>query len=234
MSITVRKRYLELDFIRGMAIVLMVIFHLSFDLNYYGLIDIDIYNGAFWKYFRDFIIFLFMISVGISLYIVNEKSLNLPKNLMRLFKLFMVALLISVVSFFIYPTSWIYFGIIHLIFVSSIFALAFVRVPQVALGLGLVIITLYFCCDINMDWLYDLSATFLSLPPVTQDIGHLFPWLGVVYLGIYIGYKKWFDWGMVSNVVTEKVAFLGRHALVIYLLHQPLMMGGLYILVHYL
>ncbi len=217
-----------------MAIVLMVAFHLSFDLNYYRLIEIDIYHGAFWKYFRDFIIFLFMMSVGISLYIVNEKSLNLPKNLRRLFKLFVASLLISVVSYFIYPSAWIYFGIIHLIFVSSVFALAFVRVPRVALGLGLVIIGVYFCCNVNMDWLYDLSAAFLSLPPVTQDIGHLFPWLGVVYLGIYIGYRKWFCWGMVSNVVTDKVAFLGRHALVIYLLHQPLIMGGLYILVRYL
>ena len=227
-----KKRYLELDFIRGTAIVLMVIFHLSFDLNYYHLIEINIYHGEFWKYFRDLIIFLFMISVGISLYIVNEKHLNVSKSLMRLFKLFVVALLISVVSYLIYPTSWIYFGIIHLIFVSSVLALAFVRLPQIALGLGLVIIGAYLCCDINMDWLYDLSAKWLSLPPVTQDIGHLFPWVGVVYLGIYVGYRKWFDWGMESNGVTERVAFLGRHALIIYLIHQPLMMGALYILGH--
>ena len=219
------RRYLELDLMRGVAIILMVVFHFSYDLNYFGFIDIDIYRGAFWHYFRDVIIFLFMISVGISLYIANEKTVNVRKNTLRLLKLFVVSLLISVVSYVIYPNEWIYFGIIHLIFVASLLAVGFVRYPKVALGIGVAILGVHALFHLDMHWLYRLSAETLSLPVHTQDIAHLFPWLGVVYIGIYIGYKKYFVLNLTSNKIVDKVTFLGRHALVIYLLHQPLLVA---------
>ena len=221
----VKKRYLELDFIRGSAIILMVIFHFCFDLNYFGFIHIDIFEGMFWKVFRNITIFLFIISVGISLYIVNERDFNRKKNFVRLGKLFLVSLLITVVSYVIYPTTWIYFGIIHLIFVGSLIALPFVKIPLFSLGMGVLILLAYMVFDLNMDWLFALSQNALSLPATTQDIAHLFPWLGVIFIGVYIGYKKWFDFDMREGYVSSKVSFLGQHALVIYLVHQPVLRG---------
>jgi len=220
-----KKRYLELDVIRGIAIILMVVFHFFYDLSYFKYLDINTHSDLFWVYFRNVIIFLFMITVGISLYIVNEKSFNLKKNMYRLAKLLGVSLLISGVSYVMYPTFWIYFGIIHLIFVTSLITLPFVRVPTIALLFGSSIVILFFLYQLNMVWLYDLSKDLLYLPTLTKDRAYLFPWLGVVFIGIYVGYKRWFVIHLSTTPLREKVAFLGRHALVIYLLHQPVLMG---------
>lgn len=219
------KRYLELDLLRGIAIILMVLFHLSYDLNNFHFIHIDIYEGYSWHAFRNVIIFLFMITVGISLYIANEQLFHLKKNLYRLIKLFLVSLLITLVSYLLYPTTWIYFGIIHLIFVSSLLALPFVKYPTLSLVIGLFWIFAYLAFDANMDWLFTWSKGVLHLPDRTQDIAHLFPWLGVVFIGIFVGSKKWFDLDMKANAFTTPLSFLGRHALLIYLIHQPILVG---------
>ena len=219
------KRYLELDIIRASAIILMVIFHFFYDLSMYKYLDINTHSDTFWVYFRNLIIFLFMSSVGISLYIVNEREFNFKKNLKRLAKLFAVSALISIVSYVMYPKYWIYFGIIHLIFVSSIVGLLFVRLPWVALVVGVSIVTLNFFDLLSMTWLYDLTQSTLHLPMYTKDMAYFFPWVGVVCIGIFIGYKKYFDINLASTPLREKVAFLGQHALIIYLVHQPLMMG---------
>ena len=219
------RRYLDLDVIRGVAIILMVIFHFCYDLGYFGYIEVDTHKGTFWVYFRDLIIFLFMISIGISLYIVNEKHYNLKKNSMRLLKIFAAAALISMVSYMMYPKYWIYFGIIHLIFVVSLLAQPIVRLPYIALFLGLITIASTFMGFASMTWLYELSKETLHLPKYTKDLAYLFPWLGVVFVGIYLGYKRWFILGLPHNRLTHATAFLGQHGLLIYLVHQPIMMG---------
>ncbi len=220
-----KQRYLELDFIRGLAIVLMMIFHLSYDLNFMGYININIYHGDFWHYFRDVIIFLFMISVGISLYIVNKNGYNHKKNLFRLGKLALVALLITGVSIYMYPHSWIYFGIIHLIFIASIISLYFASKPILSLFVAIAILLFNLFGYLDMSWCFELLKEPLHLPKYTKDIAHLFPWLGVVILGIFVGYKKWFLFGLKANVIVNFISFMGRHALVIYLIHQPIFMG---------
>ena len=218
-------RYIEIDFLRGMAIIFMVIFHFFYDLQIFKFLDINIYHSFFWIHFRDLIIFLFMITVGISLSLSNEKAFNLKKNLIRLAKLLAVSLLITAVSYFIYPKYWIYFGIIHLIFTASILALPFVKLPRTALFIGVSILIIYFTLSINMNWLYNILKEILHLPQYTKDIAHLFPWLGVVFIGIFIGHKRYFLLNLKTNIMTKNIAFLGQHALLIYLIHQPIMMG---------
>ncbi len=225
MEKVIKKRYLEIDFLRGVAIVLMVTFHFFYDLQIFHYLDLNIYHNPFWIYFRDLIIFLFMLTVGISLYLTNEQHFDLKKNLIRLSKLLAVALLITVVSLFLYPKYWIYFGIIHLIFAASLLTLPLVKKPFIALIFSALILFSYFTYAINMDWLYNLTQSFLHLPELTKDIAHLFPWLGVVYMGIFIGYKRYFDINLRENIVTKSLARLGQYALLIYLIHQPIIMG---------
>ena len=229
-----KQRYLELDFIRGLAIVLMMIFHLSYDLHFMHYIDINIYNGAFWHYFRDLIIFLFMISVGISLYIVNKNGYNHKKNLFRLAKLALTALLISAVSIYMYPNSWIYFGIIHLIFVVSVIGLYFASKPILSLFVAIAILLFYLFGYLDTSWVFELFKEPLHLPKYTKDLGHLFPWLGVVILGIFVGYKKWFLFNLKANAFSKSLAFMGKHALLIYLIHQPIFMGILQLIKKFL
>ena len=82
-------RYLQLDFIRGIAILLMMVFHLCFDLNHFQFIDIDIYHRVDrdWFYFRMFILTLFMGCVGMSLALVNEDKIDIQKVAKRFLQL---------------------------------------------------------------------------------------------------------------------------------------------------
>ncbi len=223
-------RYFDLDFIRGFAVVLMIVFHLCFDLNHFHYIEIDIYRGEFWHYFRFVIVTLFLLCVGISLYIVNEKGYNLQKDLKRFFIILANALAVSVASYFIFPNSFIYFGILHFIAVASILALPFVKFPKIALIVGVLIIALTLWGTINMHWLYDMLAKPLFLPVRTEDLVPLTPWFGVVLIGIYFGYAKAFIINIPKNRVTQNISFLGKHALLAYMLHQPILFGSLYLI----
>jgi uncharacterized membrane protein len=220
-------RYIQLDFIRGIAIILMVIFHISFDLNNFHFISIDIYNhhSAHWFYFRMIILTLFMVSVGISLSLTHKKNIDFQKVKKRFYILSGASVAISLASFVTFPHSWIYFGVIHFVTIASVLLLPFVRYPLLSLLLGSSIITLFNLNLINMHWLFKLVAPLLHLPYHTEDLVPFTPWLGVVLVGIFIGAKNLFLFPLPKNTLSEKVAYLGRHSLAIYLLHQPIFFG---------
>ncbi len=219
------KRYIEVDFIRGFALLLMVGFHLAFDLNYFHYIDINIRHGLDWRCFRYVILSLFIGTVGISLVLANQEMINYKKVFSRAGKLLLASLAISVASYFMNPNTWIYFGVIHFILVGSLAGLFFIRIPKTALVLGIVIIILFNMGLLNMHWLYGPLKTPLHLPRVTEDLVQFFPWFAAVLIGIYVGHKRYFDIGLQSGKLVDAVVFLGRHALIIYLVHQPILFG---------
>lgn len=220
-------RYLQLDFIRGIAILLMMVFHLCFDLNHFQFIDIDIYHRVDrdWFYFRMFILTLFMGCVGMSLALVNEDKIDIQKVAKRFLQLSFFSVLITVASYITFPQTWIYFGVLHFITVASVIALLFVRLEWTTLILGTVIVALFNLDIINMHWLYELAKGALNLPVRTEDLVPLTPWFGVVLIGIFIGKKRLFLFPLPSNKFTEFIGLLGKHSLIIYLLHQPLFFG---------
>jgi uncharacterized membrane protein len=220
-------RYLQLDFIRGIAIILMLIFHISFDLNNFHFIDIDIYNreGRDWFYFRMLILTIFMSSVGISLALVNEDGINFQKSVKRFITLGIASLVITIASFITFSNSWIYFGVLHFVALASVISLAFIRFEWIALVLGLLIIILFNLDSISMRWLFDILAPILHLPKYTEDLVPLTPWLGVVLIGLFIGKKRLFLFPIDDNKFTLSIGFLGKYSLVIYLVHQPIFFG---------
>ena len=220
-------RYFQLDFIRGIAILLMMVFHLCFDLNIFHFIDIDIYNreGRDWFYFRMIILTLFISCVGISLALANEEKTEIRKVAKRFMQLSFFSILITVASYIIFPQTWIYFGVLHFIALASLMALLFVRLEWIALLLGVMIVALFNLDIINMHWLYELLKGALNLPARTEDLVPLLPWFGVVLIGIIIGKKRLFLFPLSSNKFTKFISLSGKHSLVIYLLHQPLFFG---------
>jgi uncharacterized membrane protein len=64
------------------------------------------------------------------------------------------------------------------------------------------------------------------------DYFPLIPWLGIFLAGaalgktVYASKRSLLPWQMPPNFVN----FAGRHALVIYIVHQPVIMGVLYLL----
>jgi len=228
-------RYLELDFIRGIAIILMVIFHLSYDLNYFHFITIDIYNqhSHFWYYFRLIIVSLFVGTVGASIAVTYEFHYNIKKILRQVTKLALSSLSITLVSYIMFPNYYIYFGILHFITLAFILSLPFARYPISALIGGIIIIILTSFDIISTHPLFNFLQPLLSLPQRTKDLANFFPWFGVVLVGIYIGKNRLFRFQLKDIPSINKIVFLGQHSLLIYLIHQPLLYGITMLLYYY-
>ena len=101
------------DSVRGLAIVLMVIFHFCYDLRYFGYVDWNVPNGASWWPFRYVILTLFIFTLGVSLSLAHSSVIRWRKYAVRLGQIVLAATGITLMSLLMFPNGWIYFGILH-------------------------------------------------------------------------------------------------------------------------
>lgn len=217
-------RSLNLDIYRALAVLFMVIFHFTYDLNYFGFIELKTTQSPFWIHFRTLIVTMFMSAVGMSFYIVYHESFHLKKYIKRLQLLGLTSLIISIVTYFIFPKSWIYFGVIHMIFLSSIIGPFFAKKPNISGVLGVGIIVLYLL-GYRLTPLFELLQAPLYLPKYhTEDLAPMIPWFGVILLGIFAMHYKLIEVIKIKeSLFTKRVAFIGKHTLFIYLIHQVIL-----------
>ena len=217
----------SLDIFRGVAIFLMIIFHFSYDLNYFGYISINLNREPFWLVFRFLIVSMFLFSVGMSLKLTHYEKIHWDKVKKRSVILLGTSLLISLVSYFQFPQTWVYFGILHFIFVASLLGLAFLSRPSLAWIVGVIILLLSAFGYLKFHELFIYLKPLLHLPKNTQDFVPLFPWFAVVLLGIsfvHFGFEKKIIL-YPKYKITKILSFLGRHALIVYLVHSPVLFG---------
>ncbi len=227
-SIKKSNRDHSLDLIRGIAIIMMIMFHLIYDLNQFGYTNIPLSNFWLTSYWRYLIVLLFLNAVGISLVLAYADSFNLNKFIKRLALLGLAALLVSVGTYFQNPDGWVYFGILHLIWTSTLIAIFFIQLPKISLFIAALIFV--FKVFLNLPDLSFLSVWLSDyLPLFSVDLYPLFPWIAFIFTGIYLGH----------NPVYKKIFFMklpllqliGQHSLIIYLLHQVILfslVGAIY------
>lgn len=217
------KRYFELDLLRGTAVVLMVLFHFGFDLALFGYASYRTTVDTEWIIFRGIILSMFLLGVGMSSYLAYSKKIDWKKIGIRSAKLAALSLLISLGSYFVFPQEWIYFGVIHFIMVATVVSLAFVKVPRLALLLGMAIIISYVLGYFHLDPLLSFCMEYLPIPLYTVDVVSFTPWFGVVLIGIFVMHKDFFGFRIKESKSAVRLAFLGRHSLLIYMVHQPIL-----------
>lgn len=217
------KRYFELDLLRGAAVILMVCFHFGYDLAFFGYTSYVTTVDMEWIVFRGLVLSMFLLAVGMSSYLAYSDGINWKKVWTRSLRLTAVALLISIGSYFVFPEEWIYFGVIHFIMIATLVSLAFVKRPNVSLILGVGIIVTYVLGYFHLDPLLSYSVEHFHIPEYTVDVVSFTPWFGVVLIGIFLMHKKLFGLCIKESKAGCRVAFLGKHSLIIYLLHQPLL-----------
>jgi len=227
-------RFWEIDAGRGVAIVLMVIYHASYDLNYFDLIDIDPIAG-WWLLFASVIATSFLFVAGISLAISHmrrkQRSNALSHQVRRGARIFGWGLLLSLFTVLVIPDMPIFFGILHLIGVSIIISGPFLERTRTSLLVGACVIAVGVAVwhqhyELPI-YLWPLLKTW---GVATADYFPLLPWWGVVLLGIgvgriaYPGGERIVDvpsWGDVAPI--RALSVMGRRSLFIYLLHQPML-----------
>jgi len=221
-SKNIEKRSSILDIYRGSAVFLMIIYHFCWDLRAFGYVKYAL-SDPFWVNFRGIIMTLFISAVGWSAYLAYRHGINGTNLFKRQGKLLLCAGVISLGSYIAFPNNWIFFGIIHFIFIASLIIIPVARLPILSFLIGIGILTVYLVNDDvrNFSLHHALTSTF-TLPSYTLDLVNIVPWIAIVFLGPILGYFKLHNLHVPNHPIFTIFAFLGRHALLIYLCHQLL------------
>mgnify|MGYP000140772360 FL=1 len=239
-STTNRIRFDAIDALRGAAIVWMTVFHFCFDLNQFGYIKQNFYVDPFWTWQRATIVSLFVFCAGLSQAIAANQGQTSKRFWRRWAQVAGCALLVSAGSYFMYPKSFIYFGVLHGIAVMLIvmrFSGGWGRwlwlLGAVAIAMPLVAARTHIYWP-EADFLNEKAFNWLGLiskKPVTEDYVPLLPWLGAMWWGMAAGQfwlKRGAGWikAPIPKLIAP-AAWLGRWSLSWYMLHQPVMIGAL-------
>lgn len=212
-----------LDALRGMAVIWMVIFHTAYDLRMFHFLSWDFSQG-FWFAFPRVIAFTFLFCVGVSLNFGHVPKPNWNALAKRSLKLGAAALAVSIGTYFIFPQQWIYFGTLHCILVGSILGVLVVNHRTLCWILLILILTGQYVLEYDIKWV----SSVLQKP--SMDFIPIYPWFWAILLGIVAG--PYLSRVNFLNQMKPRpfLNLLGRHSLKIYLLHQPLIFGVIWVL----
>jgi uncharacterized membrane protein len=225
-------RFDRLDALRAVAIVWMAVFHFCFDLAHFGLIQQDFKRDPLWLWQRTCIVSLFLFCAGLGQAVAWQQGQRWPRFWRRWGQIAACALLVSAGSALMFPRSFIYFGVLH--------------------GIAVMLVLLRLAAPLR-GWLWPLGALAIVLPrwvqhpffdtrwtdwvglvthkPITEDYVPLLPWIGVMAWGLAAGqwvlrrHPQWLGGPLARPL--QPLAVLGRWSLSFYMLHQPVLIGGL-------
>ena len=228
-----KSRLEAIDLARGVALVAMAIYHLAWDLEFFGYATPGMTAEGGWRLFARSIASSFLFLVGVSLFLAHARGFRRGPFLTRLAMVAGAAAAISLVTWLAVPGGFIFFGILHQIALASVLGLAFMRAPAwVAIVVGVAVFAApHFLRSTFFDhpalWWVGLS----SVNPHSNDYVPLFPWFAAVLFGIAaaklaaaaglfqrLGQVSLYEW-------TRPLQFCGRHSLAFYLIHQPVLIA---------
>ncbi len=236
---TSARRLWEIDVWRGLAIVSMVIYHLAWDLRSFAEVYIDLFS-PFWFYFQRSIASSFVLMVGISLTVSYNRAIQKKGGRDGLYwKFFRRGLLVFGTGLVmgtalrLLNMGRIDFGILHMIGVSIILAYPFLRFRW----LNLLFIAILMPLSYYLKTIETTSLTWVWLgitPPGygPQDFFPLVHWFAVVLIGVFLG-NSLYTGGVRQFILRDFSAFfpfnilgfLGNHSLLIYVIHQPILIA---------
>ena len=234
---TTSTRIPNLDLARTAAIIGMVAFHFSFDLELFGYLPRGTTTNGFFWYHARIVAGSFLFLSGISLWLAHGAGIRWPAFWRRWAMVAAAAFLVSLVSHFATPQAPIHFGILHCIALTGLVALLFLRLPAsatlAAAALAFALPTVAATPSFN-----SLALIWTGLAterPLMSDYVPLFPWLAPVLAGVALAKLAgqaglWARLrrpaGPPTAVLTRALSWPGQHSLAIYLIHQPLLIGA--------
>ena len=246
-----KDRAWELDFLRGVALIMMLFMHMSWDVRYEFRADVFSYleAGWFWSFVHPIIVVLFVSVSGIC---CTFSRSNIKRGLKLLAATLALVIGTYIATEYIGINCLIIFNVLAVL-TCGIFLYALISFIEkklklkpdvVNLIMGLLGLYIVICgCDIHyMDYSTE-ALVFLPVgfniagTPWMADYMPLFPWLGVFLIGCVIGRLCYKDKktmfagrGKVMKAISRPIEFIGRHSLIIYLVHQPVVYGILYVI----
>ena len=232
-----RARMDALDVARGLALLAMAVYHFSWDLLWFGLVDWPVDSSPGWRIFAGLIAGSFLALVGVGLVLAHGRGIRWRKALLRAGRIALAAAAISLGTWVVLDAQYVRFGILHEIALGSLLALPAVFLPPlVTLALAALVValphvvTLSFAGDGWFTW-----TGLVGYAPPSVDHVPLAPWFGAILAGValarlVIGSRPWkrFAAWNASGRTAKAFAFAGRHSLAVYLLHQPILFGAVW------
>jgi uncharacterized membrane protein len=226
-----------IDITRGAALVAMAIYHFTWDLEFFGYVPPAMTAVGGWKLFARCIASSFLFLVGVSLFLGHAKGIRWRGYWRRLAMVAGAALAISLVTYIAVPSGFIFFGILHQIALASLLGLLFLRLPALVtlIAAAAVIASAHYLRSGFFDdpwwWWTGLSEN----RPRSNDYVPVFPWFGAVLTGIAAA-KIAEQTGLFARLATLRapkwswpLVFGGRHSLAVYLIHQPVLIGSVWL-----
>ena len=208
-----RPRFAVIDIARGMAIIAMVAYHFCWDLSFFRFIAPDVGRDPEWVVIARSILAVFLALVGVGLVLGHGSGIRWHSFWRRWAFVVLGALAITIGTWLVFPDGFVYFGVLHAIALFSLLGLAFVRAP-----LWLVIV---------------VAVAVIALPFLYADaLFNAKPYSWIVLVGISAARIV-----LASSLATKlaairpqgrlanTLAFAGRWSLLIYLLHQPILLA---------
>ena len=223
-----KKRYHLLDMIRGICIIYVVLYHALYNLS-------EVFGGHYGFFYSDWMETIRICFVG-TLMILSGISGSLTRsNFRRGLRTLGGGLLVTAVTAMAMPSQMITFGILHF-FGCCMLLYAVIRplTDRMPLAIGAVSSFVLFFLTRNlystvtgMPKLFVLFALGFRTGHTSADYYPMIPWVFVFLAGCFLG--RLFARGDVPEIFEKDpvpaLSLLGRHTLLIYLLHQPVIYG---------
>ncbi len=227
------NRILWIDVFRGISILAMIIFHFAFDLMFFGFTKPNLIYQPDWQLFQRTIASSFLFLAGLSLFITHQAQINWKSFFRRYGATTAFAILISILTYFLFETEMIRFGILHVISASGLIGLFLLRLNSLSLVLlafSIFLINLLISKPLEdhniWHWIIYTPKT-----PSSLDYRPIIPWIVPFILGM-ASFQLFKKWGLLEynyNISFRELSllsWLGRNSLIIYLLHQPILFAG--------
>lgn len=229
-----------LDALRTGAMLWMTLYHLCYDLNHFGFARFAMLSDPYWTLQRTGIVSLFLFCAGLGQGLAVADGQGWPRFWRRWTQVAGCALLVSLASWWMFPASYIHFGVLHGLAIMLVVVRLTARWGAALWGLGALAITLP---PLAGAWLAQPEQAALAealntrlwnglglvtRKPHTEDYVPLLPWMGVVWWGAAVaalpGLRRRLQrWS--AHPGLRRLAGPGRWSLSYYMLHQPVLMG---------
>lgn len=238
------QRSQTLDALRGVALLWMTAFHACFDLAYFGWLHADFYRDALWTWQRTAILSLFLLCAGAGQALAAAAQQDGARWWRRWAQVAGAAALVSLGSWWMFPRSFIYFGVLHgmavMLPLARWAARAALPTRTLVVFSGVAVASKYIAAYALSTSVAAPFAAWMNAPgpnllgwvsrlPVTEDYVPIFPWLGVMALGLVLHARLsrggWLARRCAGTRAWRTLVWMGRHSLGWYLLHQPVLIG---------
>uniref|UniRef100_UPI0040567633 heparan-alpha-glucosaminide N-acetyltransferase n=1 Tax=Acetatifactor sp. TaxID=1872090 RepID=UPI0040567633 len=240
MTKTEKKRYEYLDILRGITLISMILYHTMWDLVYIAKIKIDWYPSEGAYIWQQSICWTFILLSGFCWSFGRQKW-------KRAFLVFSGGMIITLVTSLVMPNQRVMFGVLTFLGSSMFVMIPLEKVlKKCPASMGAIISAVLFLLtkNINRGFFGIGELQWFELPKSWYDRGDVMTFLGFLDKDFHsTDYFSFFPWiflfiagYFLYRIITEHrllgisglmklknrpLAFIGRHSLLIYMLHQP-------------